>query len=406
MRSRCTIQRSTICDAVLWYFSASDCNGEMTMTQTRIQTMIMERLQERIAKAMKKKDDGRYCGNLFTDEDFKPLAPGGKTMFLTFEVKYSELGVIPANYKDVDEAARAMQRIVYEKDVIDENGQPAKEYTVAFDKVTIPEKDKATGTVPRRDTIKLRMLPETASDLFNLDVLGYQRYLKDAVFLFSGSYTGRIYLLINANKYKGTWVYPYESLRKILLTTYDEKAKRYVCDKYKTISDFKKRVLEPARKEIEEAADRVDCTFDYELQYQEGRRRGTPENIVFHIHLTDLGRNISRAQLESQEAVALRKQLTDLRISMPDVNRLMKSMTADRYSLLTAKAAELQQYIAHVKAGRKTDVGIRDPKAYVITALRNFITEQTAEGECSETSSTEPSPQPHVPDNTVMAEWE
>lgn len=350
-------------------------NGEMSMTQTRIQTMIMERLQDRIAKAVKKKADSGYSGSLFKDEDFKPL-PGGKTSFLTFDVKYSELGVIPANYKDVDEAARAMQRIVYEKNIVDENGQQAKEYNVVFSKVVIPEKDEH-GNTPRRDTIKLRMLPEVATDLFNLDVFGYQRYLKDAVFRFSGSYTGRIYLLINAYKQLSTWVIEYDKLRKILLTTYDETTKKYVADKYKDINDFKKRVLEPARKEIEEAADRIDCTFDYEFRYPAGKKRGRPEAIVFHIHLTDLGRNIKQAQLESQEAIELRNSLVSLHLSIADINRLMKETQPDKYILLSGKAHELKSLLDEVKAGRKSD--IKDPRAYVLAALRNFIAEQTVE---------------------------
>ena len=347
-------------------------NGEMSMTQTRIQTMIMDRLQDRITKALAKKAESGFAGNLFTDEDFKPL-PGGKTPFLTFEVRYSELGVLPANYKDVDEAAKAMQSIIYEKDVTDENGLPAKEYTVVFDKVTIPEKDKSGDNTVRRDSIKLRMLPETARDVFNLT--RYHRYLKDAIFLFSSNYAGRIYLLINANKNLGTWTISYESLRKILLTSYDRETKKVSVDKYQAISDFKKRVLEPARKEILEAADRIDCTFDYEFQYPAGKKRGTPENVVFHIHLTDLGRDISRAQLESQEATELRKLLVSLHLNTAEANRLMKEawkkLPNQQYLRLKMKASELRNYYV--------ENSVNDMHAYTLTSLRNFITE-SAEG--------------------------
>lgn len=344
-------------------------NGEMSMTQTRIQTMIMERLQDRITKALARKASGGYTGDLFTDDDFKPL-PGGKTPFLTFEVRYSELGVLPANYKDVDEAARAMQSIVYEKDVTDEHGLPAKEYTVVFDKVTIPEKDKSGESSVRRDSIKLRMLPETAHDVFNLS--RYHRYLKDAIFQFSSNYAGRIYLMINANKNLGTWSISYESLRKILLTSYDRETKKVTVDKYRAIGDFKKRVLEPARKEILEAADRIDCTFDYEFTYPAGKRRGTPENVVFHIHLTDLGRNISRALLESQEASELRKLLLSLHLNAAEASRLMKEawkqLPSAQYSRLMKKALELRQYYA--------ENTVNDMRAYTLTSLRNFIAEQ------------------------------
>lgn len=276
-------------------------NGEMTMMQTRIQTMIMEKLQERIAAALNNRTKNGFAGELFSDADFAPITPDGRTKYLTFEVRYSELAVDPSHYDDVDRAARAMQSIIYEKEVPDERGRTATEYTVVFDKVTIPNKED--GRTERRDSIKLRMLPETAHDLFK--VIPYHRYLKDAVFLFSSGYSGRIYLLINANKQRGTWKISYQKLRKILLTNYDNETKKVAVEKYTAIGDFKKRVLETARKEILAAADRVDCTFDYEFEYPTGRHRGTPEYVVFHIHMTDLGNRILQKKLDCKPAEAI-----------------------------------------------------------------------------------------------------
>lgn len=366
-------------------------NGEISMMQTRIQAMIMDKLQERIAKALKQKAESGFNGDLFSDADFAPL-PGGKTLFLTFDVKYSELGVDPSHYKDVDMAAKAMQSIVYEKDVIMENGSHGVEYTVVFDKVTIPnDDDSSTSAKERRDTIKLRMLPETAHDLFR--ITPYHRYLKDAIFLFSSGYTGRIYLLINANKQVGDWTIEYEKLRKILLTSYDRATHRAVVDKYKDFHDFKKRVLEPARKEIADAADRVDCTFDYELKYPEGKKRGTPEAIIFHIHLTDLGRNIKQAQLESQEAVELRNLLCSVHLTVVDANRLMKDCPTQNLRGLYMKAQNLKQHFADVKAGKVGEKRIDNPRLYALTTLKNYILEHTPLAEeVKEENSPSPTP--------------
>lgn len=351
-------------------------NGEMTMTQTRIQTMIMERLQERIAKALKHRAADGYCGSLFSDDDFQPM-PGGVTKFLTFEVKYSELGVDHAHYSDVDKAAKAMLSIVYEKEIIDKNGRPAREHSVVFDKVIIPEDSKDADNKTRRDSIKLKMLPEVASDLFH--IIPYHQYLKDAIFLFSGSYTGRIYLLINANKSLGTWTIEYEKLRRILLTSYDRDTRTVTVDKYRDISDFKKRVLESARREIADAADRVDCTFDYEFRYPAGKKRGTPEAVIFHIHLTDLGRNIDRRQLESQEAGELRKLLISLSLTIAEANRLMKEalkqIPARQYALLAEKAKALRTYYAEERAGRHPKID--DRHAHALASLRDFIQQQS-----------------------------
>lgn len=346
-------------------------NGEMSVMHARIQTIIMEKLQVRIAKAMHDRFSGGFVGSLFTDDDFAPLeGEHANDQYLKFCVKYSELGIDPANYRFVSEAARAMQgSLVYEKEV---NGYLRN--IVAFPVIDVPDETKKE----RRTDIKLYMTKSTAQYLF--DMKGeFHRYLKDALFLFSSGYTGRIYLLINTNKYRGTWVIAYEELRKILLTTYDETKKKYVADKYREISDFKKRVLEPARKEIADAADHIDCTFDYEFIYPAGKRRGTPEKIAFHIHLTDLGRNIKKKQLENQESAELRTLLMSLHVNATEASRLMKEalkqIPANQYALLTEKARWLKQYYAEEKAGQHPKID--SYHRYTLKTLRDFITEQT-----------------------------
>lgn len=270
-------------------------NGDMSVMHARIQTTIMDKLQERIAKAVRKQHEGGFAGSLFSEEDFAPLK-GVSGSYIPFTVKYSELGVDPANYRYVSEAARAMQgSLFYEKE---QDGYVRS--IVVFPVIDVPDETKKE----RRTDIKLYMTESTAKDLFTFT--RYQKYLKDAVFCFSSGYAGRIYLLINANKYAGTWTIEYENLRKILLTTKDEKTGKYVVDKYKDVHDFKKRVLEPARREIAEAADHIDCTFDYEFRYPAGKKRGTPEAIVFHIQLTDTGRNIRQQQIEAHDAIVQR----------------------------------------------------------------------------------------------------
>jgi len=343
-------------------------NGEMSMMQTRIQTTIMEKLQDKIRRALDRKAKVGFTGDLFESEDYKPISQDDRSKYLTFKVAYSELGVEPTHYSDVDVAAKAMQRIVYEKEV---DGK--MRYTVAFPVIDI-DKD-----IPgkRRQNIYLHMTESTAKDLFH--ITPYHRYLKDAIFLFSSNYAGRIYLLINANKQLERWVISYEKLRKILLTSYDETTQKVTVDKYKDINDFKKRVLEPARKEIAEAADRIDCTFDYEFEYPAGKKRGTPENIVFHIHLTDLGRNIKRAQLESQDATDLRSGIVSLGLNVTDANRLIKQIPAAKYTRLRDKALELRQYYADVRAGRIEGVTISDYRGHALVSLRNFIDEMAAQ---------------------------
>jgi len=277
-------------------------NGDMSVMHARIQTTIMDKLQERIARAVGKQHEGGYTGSLFSEEDFRPVK-GVSGNYLHFTVKYSELGVDPANYCHVSEAARAMQgSLFYEKE---QDGYVRS--IVVFPVIDVPDEAKKE----RRTDIKLYMTESTAKDLFTFT--RYQKYLKDAVFCFSSGYAGRIYLLINANKYAGTWTIEYEKLRYILLATFNKEKGKYMADKYKDIHDFKKRVLEPAKREIAEAADRIDCTFDYEFRYPAGKKRGTPESVIFHIHLTDTGRNIKQQQIEAHDAIVQRSAGGDVK---------------------------------------------------------------------------------------------
>jgi plasmid replication initiation protein len=250
-------------------------------------------------------------------------------------VAYAELGIEPSHYADVDIAARNMQSIVYEKEV-----DGMMRYKVAFPIVDVPAlKEDGTPSGERRQNIYLHMTQSTAKDLFKL--IPYHKYLKDAIFLFKSNYAGRIYLLINANQDLGTWRIAYDALRKILLTSWDEKRGATI-DKYPDFNDFKKRVLEPARKEIEAAADKIDCTFDYEMEYPEGKKRGTPEAILFHIHLTDLGKSIKSSRTENKEDLEVRNALTAAGLTMTDAARLMKQCPSDKLVTLKEKAEWLR----------------------------------------------------------------
>ena len=355
-------------------------NGEMSMMQTRIQTAIMEKLQGKIKKALDLKMKSGFVGDLFDQSDFHTINEEGNEQYLTFPVAYAELGIEPSHYADVDTAARNMQSIVYEKEV---NGM--MRYKVAFPIVDIPAlKEDGTPSGERRQNIYLHMTASTAKDLFKL--IPYHQYLKDAIYLFKSNYAGRIYLLINANKELGAWRIAYEALRKILLTSWDEK-KGAVVDKYPDFNDFKKRVLEPARKEIEEAKDKIDCTFEYELEYPEGKKRGKPETVIFHIHLTDLGKSMKTARLESQTDLETRNAICVLGITVTDAARLIKQCPSDKLVTLKEKAVWLKAYLHDCKQGKPGTKPIDNPRSYALTTLRNYVQELLMQQPVEEVSS-------------------
>jgi hypothetical protein len=90
-------------------------------------------------------------------------------------------------------------------------------------------------------------------------------------------------------------------------------------------------VLEPAKREIAEAADHIDCTFDYEFRYPAGKKRGTPEAIIFHIHLTDTGRNIKQQQIEAHEAIGQRVAAAENHTAEPVAHTFVKEDAQKTY---------------------------------------------------------------------------
>ncbi len=339
--------------------------GEMSVMQARIQTVIMEKLQLRIAQKLKEKAvaEAGFAGNLFSEDDFAPIK-GEKGNYLKFTVRYSELGILPQNYRYVSDAARAMQgSLVYEREA-----DGYRRYIVAFPIVDVPDETKGE----RHTDIKLYMTESTANYLFQ--ITPYHRYLKDALFLFTSGYTGRIYLLINANKQLKDWRIGYDELRRILLTTRNPDTNTYACNKYPNMKDFKKRVLDVAKKEMDAAANRIDCTFDYEIKKNCSVAKDAHDvDVVFHIHLTELGKNIKQGLVESQDAMVLRNLLMSLTLTITDTNRLMKQMSAEKYPEVISKARELKRYYTDVRNGKIKDVTIKDFRAHAATSLQNFI---------------------------------
>ena len=64
-------QRKIITQPVTFTF----LNGEMSMMQTRIQTMIMEKLQDKIRRALDRQAKEGFVGDLFASDDYKHISP-------------------------------------------------------------------------------------------------------------------------------------------------------------------------------------------------------------------------------------------------------------------------------------------------------------------------------------------
>ena len=77
---------------------------------------------------------------------------------------------------------------------------------------------------------------------------------------------------------------------------------------YKKLSDFTRRVLEPAKEELQTMAKNgfCDCYFDYEKVHNQGQRGGEPDALVFHIYQPNnkFNENLQHLTLQQRQVFA------------------------------------------------------------------------------------------------------
>ena len=99
-------------------------------------------------------------------------------------------------------------------------------------------------------SIELKCSEDAKKLIYNVDAVGYLRMNLAKVLSFDGRNSYALYQYINQNQFRGHWDIETEILKEYL----------GLKGKYRTIKDFEKRVLIPAKKEIES---KTDLHFEY-----------------------------------------------------------------------------------------------------------------------------------------------
>ena len=139
---------------------------------------------------------------------------------------------------------------------------------------------------------------------------------------------------------------------------------------YKKFSDFCRRVLDPAKQELKELADKgfCDCYFDYEKKYDHGQRGGEPDELIFQIYRA---KNKMDAQLEQMNEMQ-RRQFQQMLIqyfdfTQPNAKDMAERITAELYPLAMQKLMDLRQ--------RFNTTYVKDKAAYTFKSLDQMIRE-------------------------------
>lgn len=184
---------------------------------------------------------------------------------------------------------------------------------------------------------------------------GFRKYELNISLSLSSVYSIRLYEFISGQK------------RPMTILIDDLKEMFEVQDKYKRINDFTKRVLEPAKKELDKKS---PYTFDYELN-KTGRAF---TSITFYPKFQPQFRNDELEKKELQKQVSLSwdlpKEVTDYLI-----NNFAFTKQGIKNNLDLFKQANQDLDLISLLAGLKGKIrSVSSPQAYVIGTLRKILT--------------------------------
>ena len=317
---------------------------DYSLIQVRILVSIVESLQSILHGILNNKRSPQL--DLFKT---KELDEDGR---MPIKLPFKELGVDPNHYPQLRTSLKMLAAIPVEIPYKTSEGRKYTKATNLCD-VYIPE-DRSYNKYAI-----LKLDRSVAERLVSLD-FGYHRLGKQIVFACKNRYTQRIYTFIESWVDKGRTVIKTLEFRKMLRLE----------NNYKKFSDFCRRVLEPAKQELKELADKgfCDCYFDYEKKYDHGQRGGEPDELVFQIFRA---KNKMDAQLEQMNEMQ-RRQFQQMLIqyfdfTQPNAKSMAERITAELYPLAMQKLMDLRQ--------RFNTTYVKDKAAYTFKSLDQMIRE-------------------------------
>lgn len=290
--------------------------SSFTRFQQDVMLQVSGKLQDHFSKYLDEeryKDKERPKSPISKEDLAKGLAP------IRLEMK--DLNVGDSHYGDVNKMLDALTKLFVYAPVYDkETGlKKGNDYMPIFSKIFIPEsyttregedyayapkidKDGNSIASSRRDGyVDVTINMEVAAYAFDMDQ-GYFNHLERIALFCNSAFTSRLYLLLMKYVSRGM-LHPAIDYRELkdFLGMYERKEKSDVIlrEKYEKFSQFRKLVLDVARRDMERLCDenKIEimlactdgCKEGYEPIYRGSTKRGNPEKIKFHIKRTPLG---------------------------------------------------------------------------------------------------------------------
>lgn len=372
----------------------SQIGGNFSLLQQRVLAGILEKVQEKIIRAINDKEENKRFPSLFTEEEMN-----GNTMELEIDPSY--FGVAPEHYDYLEDALKDLGniRIAFPKAYKDKMN-----YVVAplFSRLEIP-----MGKNRRRGKVRVVMLNENINDFMSMDK-GYTLLMARITRISKKVRTPRIYQFLSSCQDIGHKKVLYEDFCKFLGID-DETARadrlnkinQQLKDKeitqkeanqrlealakwenpFRKFNKVRSQILDPAKMELDlftspdvDPNEEIDITFEYEPLYEGVSKRGNPSHLYFTIIKKRLALEHDREQAERRQRHTLINTLCERYrdLNVFDLRDIVSQVDAEDFADFrsfcygdVAKAVERKQ---------PDFVG-----AYVLTMLNGWISNHQKE---------------------------
>lgn len=373
--------------------------GDFSLVQINIMIQITRQLQGKINDFLhrQKKCKGNDMQlSLFSEEEINMKA-------IDFTIPLSAICKHPKDYDELDEACEMMNKIrmsytvfkngvqkkVYESPfarvvlnrIVKEDGTPYKykcddeHYKYKEDEKKKNKKGKSpkANVEGRRSDVTVTMLTSSLDMMFSMSQ-GYINYRADITSLCRRKSTARLYIYLQRWKEKGHVVVNFIDLKEYLGIIERTDDGELIKDKYPKFSRFCSSVLDPIKEEIGELSKccKIDIHFDYKPEYKNGKKRGNPDNIVFSIFHSQMGRSHKEITSEAREQIEIQDYLKgEFGIAPSDTKRLLKILPDELFAGFKKEVYALKGKVDKYKPKPEKVQG------YVMTTLRRFIESNT-----------------------------
>ncbi len=351
------------------------------LNQIKVINAVVRRLQGIFNDKIKeKRTSSPVQVSLFDSPEFRTKYMGEND--IVFDLHLSELGIAPKHYPLAFNTIFQMAGIQCLIPV--DNGKGDTGFMVdtllkpvIWSKNIIVEENEKGEKVYKykKPTITIVIKEYVAKYVFDLNKW-IDHYLDYTVTNSESSYSARIYIYISS-KYSrdgSKFREEYKNFRKIMGFIGEENE-----NKYSYFSDFKRRVLDPAKNELERKAKtkETDFYFDYKPIYKNNRKSRCPESIEFDIKLSELGNQLQNDKNVIKEEIALEKKLKEqLQQTPTQTKSLISKVSPANFKKFDLKIQSLIDDIESGKINIKTSI-----RRYANKSLTTFIETELVEEE-------------------------